>query len=448
MDMTIEHRRTASAWHDGYWSPLYAYASREEVGPGIDTEIRQILDLIEGGWLDSDTRDMVAEHARLTALMVHVTPHLAADTAERLGRAEGFAAAAYWIYDRLDGPWEEHLRTSATRTEAGLHSENSDILEDLPQPLSSTIQMGRIERECLGPRPDRDDVAAYAAWNQARPSIHDAHKNAFQTAVRETILARCQEILRDTAMLPPGLSQTNIDSARLLGASIAHHRPELFHLDPTQARSILDGTTQPEPTLPWPNLTHRMVDRHVQAAASSTTLAAMQNLLEQAWNEGHAAIWDDALRAAALTTLGNTDQAKALDRQVDDRLQKLRTTVGHEPEVSLPYLRPIPTDEIASTADLPSHPQRWAVKPVGDWNGTPHEAVYDPACHDISLTPARGEMDKATGWQLAATDGTHGLWIKDKQGAAVEYLAHKADQLRAQLDLQVDTPSPPPSRDL
>lgn len=238
MDMTLEHRRTASAWHDGYWSPLYAYASKGEVGPGIDTEIHQLLDLVEGGRLDYDARDMVAEHARLTALLDHVAPHLAADTAERLGRAEGYAAAADWVYDLLDGPWEEHLRTSARRIKAGLQAQDTALLEELPRPLTSTIQTGRIEHACLWPRPDRDAVDAFAAWDRARPLVRDAHRQAYQSAVHETILARCDELLNGTPRLPPGLRQIDIDGTRFVGAFTAFHSPQLFDLDPTKARAI------------------------------------------------------------------------------------------------------------------------------------------------------------------------------------------------------------------
>jgi len=65
-----DYRRTASRWHDGQWSALYAFASSGTVTHGISSEIRQCL--------ESDTHKVSREKANeaecLSALLEYVEP--------------------------------------------------------------------------------------------------------------------------------------------------------------------------------------------------------------------------------------------------------------------------------------------------------------------------------------------------------------------------------------
>ena len=101
--MSVEHRRTAAGWHDGYWSPLSAYASTGTVFPGLDNEIRDCLDLVErsGPAVDLDPID---ETPWLTSLLHQIEPDLAAIEARTICRADGLSASVEWQRQALSNP--------------------------------------------------------------------------------------------------------------------------------------------------------------------------------------------------------------------------------------------------------------------------------------------------------------------------------------------------------
>lgn len=73
-------RETASNWHGGQSSALYAFASTGTIIEGLEAEIRDDLRLLRAGQYSAD--EINAETPRLSALLAYVvaeTPALAWD---------------------------------------------------------------------------------------------------------------------------------------------------------------------------------------------------------------------------------------------------------------------------------------------------------------------------------------------------------------------------------
>lgn len=443
-----EHRLTASAWHDGYWSPLYVYASSGAVLPGLDDEIGQCLDYIESSGPGTDF-DPVNEHRRLTELLHHVQPQLAADKARRIGRGEGYAAADAWQHDTLNGPWSDHAKATAQRVHQALKDNNPEVVRTLPAPTGSDHDIRRILIMSGWLQPDTNDQAAHARWVAARGSIWTAYQTSFHEAVRETVNAACERILSHAFMLPPGLHTRDLASARFLGADTALTRAASLTMSSLAAQAILQGTDIPNPPTPtdhWTGntpyaLTSRIIDRDVTNVARTVTLGAMEQLLTLAWEDGRNAVWHPALQATALRTLDRPLEAQIIESTTNAHWQELHDAAGPFPPArSEPYIRPA-----TPTTDRRAAPQGWIVEPVGNWNGTPHEVVYDPRCFDITIGTADRPPLPATSWDLKGSNGPRRFWIQDRAAAtrtALDRLDHRLQQPRQQ------PPAPEPPRGL
>jgi hypothetical protein len=110
------------------------------------------------------------------------------------------------------------------------------------------------------------------------------------------------------------------------------------------------------------------------------------------------------------------------------------------PSQSEPYIRPASPLTGRRTA-----PQGWVVQSIGNWNGTPHEVVYDPRCFDITIGPADHPPRPATVWKLKASDGPRRFWIQDRATATRDaFRTHDSGTISARLN-QRRPPSPPAS---
>ena len=66
-----DHRNTASGWHGGQSSPLYAYASTGSIVPGVLGEVDDCLQLLHAGQYDSaDIFELEPELLSLRAALV------------------------------------------------------------------------------------------------------------------------------------------------------------------------------------------------------------------------------------------------------------------------------------------------------------------------------------------------------------------------------------------
>ena len=212
----------------------------------------------------------------------------------------------------------------------------------------------------------------------------------------------------------------------------------------------------PALTLEWgghptaPGLASEILERRLDDSRAGDLEAI--NAIAQAWELGRDIVWDAALRAGALRSLGRPQDARPFEQLYEGRLRMLADVARPtEARRAQPYVRPAsPADQITDTAGR-SAPRGWVVEPIGTWESAQHEVVYDPRRHEVTVTEsAHDHRSIATpGWQLQATDGSRGFWTLDRVAAARGWL-NRFEQLA----MGIEGPQPAtattrePTRDL
>lgn len=64
-DRVSNYRRTASYWHGGQFSPLYAFASTGSIIPGLEREVRERIH-------EADDQRLYSDATKLRNLLNHV----------------------------------------------------------------------------------------------------------------------------------------------------------------------------------------------------------------------------------------------------------------------------------------------------------------------------------------------------------------------------------------
>lgn len=92
-----------------------------------------------------------------------------------------------------------------------------------------------------------------------------------------------------------------------------------------------------------------------------------------------------------------------------------------------PYIRSVSTSITGvPRTSVDQTPQGWIAEPISRWDGSEVEVVYDPRRFEVAVTSSSGASTasfEAGGWELQATDGRQGLWIRDRTVAAHAALA-------------------------
>jgi hypothetical protein len=430
---SLEHRLTAAGWHEGHWSPLYAYASTSDVFPGLDDEIRDCLDYIERSGPLADF-DPVHEHARLTSLLHQVEPELAALNARAIGRTEGHSAMTEWQQDAHTGPRSDRVET-ASRLRRAIDDGDPGLLDELPGESDELYIARRVEVTSGWLEPGMDDQPAHDHWAASRSRIWEAYRSGFHDSVMETADAWSRAVLEGTPIPPAGLTERYLSSARYLGAEAALTDAATHRFSNAEAQAVIRGhyeiipASRQSESIP----ASRITDRETVAALGHT-LPTVEAAIADAWGQGWDSVWELALRATALRAVGDDTAAQNIDNRNNTRLQALEHAAGPFPIESQPYLRPSPLDRPNTSGR--TAPEGWVVEQVGEWHGQPHEVVYDARRFEVTVTASEATaLNAAPGWNLQGTDGPRGFWTKDRAAAARSALDRFADQA-----LGADTP--------
>lgn len=437
--MSAQHRRTASAWHDGQWSALYAYASSGSITRGLDSEIVECLDTVERGDLDLEL-DPVVEHERLLALFQEIEPEIARLSAEDLGADDGERSAAWWEQDTIGGRATGDTKAVAQRVLDGVEDGDPEVLDSLMDTVSFSSQE-EIEAQCGWDEPDLDDWNAHVRWERERLIIWDAYWGALQESFEAGVVVACRRELADPERAIPGaahsrrleVDERHLAVARHMGAGAAAAEASGHRLTGAEATAILNerhDINPPALTQEWgghptpTRLAEEILDRRLDdiQPGHRDAIAA----LAEAWEVGRDIVWDTALRASALRTLGRADDALPLEQTCASRLRMLdgaSTSAAAERRPG-PYLRPADNTHGEDLVSDRSAPAGWVVEPVGLWEGTEQEVVYDPRRNDFALTESTPDRSPtpSSGWELAAVDGPRCFWTLDRVTAARESL--------------------------
>jgi hypothetical protein len=194
-DQRFDHRQTAAEWHGGQRTPLYAYASTGTVVRGLDSEIRDCLDIVEHGAISRDA-DPVTEHERLVALLHHIEADVVVQEASDIGRQHGESAAAWWQQDALGGRATGDAAATARRVLKGIDDGDPAILDALPGP-DDGYTTAELEDDCDWDEPDLDDQPAHSRWRAARSDIWDAYRSTFHDTVSVAVADVCRNELAE-----------------------------------------------------------------------------------------------------------------------------------------------------------------------------------------------------------------------------------------------------------
>jgi hypothetical protein len=184
-----DHRSTAADWHGGQWTALYAYASTGTVLWGLDQEIRDCLDQVERGQLDTDW-DPEVERSRLAALLEHVEADIAVLQAGDIGREHGAAAAEWWQQEAIGSRATGDTTATARRVIRGIEDGDPEVLDALPGPRGDYGQ-SELEDDCDWEEPTSGDHLAYARWAAVRPRVMEAYESAFHDVLVRTVAEAC-----------------------------------------------------------------------------------------------------------------------------------------------------------------------------------------------------------------------------------------------------------------
>jgi hypothetical protein len=438
--ITAVHRRTASAWHDGDWSPLYAYASTGAVLRGLDREIRECLDVVERGELDLEL-DPVVEHERLLALLRAVEPEIARAKAREIGVEDGETAAAWWQQDVLGGRATGDTSAVARQVLAGIEDGDPAILDALTTSIEGYTAED-LQADCDWEEPDVDDRPAHGRWEATRPELWDAYQTACQESFHDAVAAACQRevgetrtptsLQEPTMSVPirrPQVAEKHLARACYQGADVAAIAASGFLLTPSEARAVLAERHHIHPpalTHEWgahpapQGLANEILGRRLNDARAGDAEAV--TAIAQAWEVGRAIVWDAALRANAFRTLGRPREARPFEQLYEGRVRMLAEAARPTAETRRagPYIRAGSPGEVDADTASRAAPPGWVVEPIGMWEGVPHEVVYDPRRHEVAVTESAHDVGPTAspGWDLRATDGSRGFWTLDRVAEA------------------------------
>jgi hypothetical protein len=326
--MSDEHRRTATLWHGGQSSPLYAFASTGTVVPGIDHEIWDCVAIVERGELGVDA-DPVEEHERLLALLHHVEPEVAIGKAREVGREHGENAAAWWQQDALGGRATGDTASTARRVLQGLDDGDPVILDTLPGWVDGYTATD-LQGDCDWPEPDFDDRDAHRRWDTVLSDLWSAYQTARHDAVRESVIRSCERELADAGTTPDGMVPGGPDPGRPrrphgapVGSLSPGESPEPFlRAVATSTAGVFPASARPTPPGwitehigRWNGAEHEIVydPRRFEVAVTSpdsvTTTAALD---ATGWDhqatDGERGLWTRDRVSAARAALARYDQ--------------------------------------------------------------------------------------------------------------------------------------------